>query len=65
VRAVTRQADMLREEGVLVRDGPREGGEDFFGLAGVEGGRVRLSEFGWFPEVPEDEDEEPGTPTER
>jgi alkylated DNA nucleotide flippase Atl1 len=64
VRAVTRQANMLREEGVQVRDGPREGGEGwerndvFFGLAAVEGGRVRLSEFGWFPQVPEDEDED-------
>jgi methylated-DNA-protein-cysteine methyltransferase-like protein len=60
-RAVLRQADMLRDEGVRVVEGPRDegggaagaGGGEYFGLAGVEGGRVRLSEFGWFPALPD------------
>ncbi|GAA5886188.1 hypothetical protein JCM6882_004293 [Rhodosporidiobolus microsporus] len=58
--AVERQADFLRAEGVVVRDGPRNGGGggagegggaagvDAFGLGGaVAGGRVSMAKFSW------------------
>ncbi|GAA6001380.1 hypothetical protein JCM10207_006635 [Rhodosporidiobolus poonsookiae] len=58
--AVDRQADYLRAEGVVVRDGPRNGGGaaggaegaaegvDAFGLGGsVAGGRVSMAKYAW------------------
>lgn len=57
-----RQANMLREEGVVVNTGVGEEENDHnygnhaainpdaFGFAGVEGGRVSLRQYGWFPE---------------
>ena len=58
VQAVRRQADRLRDEGVEVdEDGEIDPNEmdpnnahDAFALGVMEGGRISLRRFGWFPD---------------
>ena len=59
LQAVQRQADRLRDEGVEVNeDGEVDPGElnaanphDVFAIGAMEGGRISLRRFGWFPET--------------